>query len=184
MEGTIGEIRLFGANFAPRNWAFCDGTLLAISSNTALFSIIGTMYGGDGRTTFALPDLRGRAVPSAGQGPGLSNYDQGQKVGVESTLLNTSHLPAHTHAVSAQLKASNEASTTVDPTDAINALEGGGFSYDSKDTDVNVDMRADAVEIPGNHTGSTGGSSPLDNRQASLGMNFIICVEGAYPSRA
>ena len=184
MDGYIGEIRLFGGNFSPRNWAFCDGSLIAVSSNSALFSILGTMYGGDGRTTFALPDLRGRAAVSAGQGPGLSNYRQGQAFGVESNLLNNSHLPAHTHAVEAKLKASNQAATTVDPTNAINAQEGGGFSYDSKDTNVNVDMRADAVEIAGNHTGSTGGGSPLNNRQASLGLNFIICMIGNYPSRS
>jgi len=183
MEGTIGEIRLFGGNFPPRNWSFCDGQLLAIPSNTALFSVLGTIYGGDGRTTFALPDLRSRVAIGAGRGPGLSNYRQGQQFGTESNTLDLSHLPAHTHAVSAKLKASNEPATTTDPTDAINAFEAGGFSYDSKDTNINVDMRADAVEVPGNQTGSTGGGSPLNNRQASMGLNFIICTSGNYPSR-
>ncbi|GAB4425189.1 MAG: tail fiber protein [Bacteroidia bacterium] len=184
MDGYIGEIRLFASNFAPKHWAFCDGTLLPISSNTALFSILGTMYGGDGRTTFALPDLRGRAAIAAGNAPGLSYYEQGELFGVAGNTLTASNLPAHTHASDVRLRANNQAATTVDPTNAINAFESGGLSYDSRDTDINVDMRADAIAVAGNQSGFAGGSSPIDNHQPSLGLNFIICLFGIYPSRS
>jgi len=98
-EPFIGEISMFGGNFAPRNWAFCDGQLLAISQNTALFSLLGTIYGGDGRTTFALPDLRGRVPIHSGNGPGLSNYRVGQKGGTETVTLNVTQIPSHNHTV-------------------------------------------------------------------------------------
>ena len=97
----IGQITLFAGNFAPRGWAFCNGQLLSIAQNTALFSILGTTYGGNGQTTFALPDLRGRVPVHAGQGPGLSNYDLGQQGGAESVTLTTAQMPAHTHPANA-----------------------------------------------------------------------------------
>ena len=101
MEPFIGQIMMFGGNFAPRNWAFCDGQILAINSHTALFSILGTTYGGDGRTSFALPDLRGRAPIGEGQGPGLSNYHLGFMGGVENVTLNVNQIPPHAHDVRA-----------------------------------------------------------------------------------
>ncbi len=99
MDGVIGEIRLFAGNFAPRNWAFCNGSLIAISQNQALYSVIGTIYGGDGRTNFGLPDLRGRVPLAPGQGPGLSSYQQGQTGGVESQALNVTQMPPHSHPI-------------------------------------------------------------------------------------
>src|SRR3954465_13916452 len=115
----IGQISLFGGNFAPRGWAFCKGQLLAISQNTALFSILGTTYGGNGQTTFALPDLRGRVPIHFGQGPGLSSYALGETGGAETTTLTVNELPAHTHAVSP--RASNNAQTTNRPGGTIPA---------------------------------------------------------------
>src|SRR5689334_22706995 len=116
MEGVYGVVTCFAGNFAPRNWATCDGQILSISQNTALFSILGTTYGGNGQTTFALPDLRGRAPISSGQGPGLTNYSLGESLGSETTTLTISNLPAHNHngQATVQLKADSE--DGVDPT--------------------------------------------------------------------
>lgn len=184
MDGTIGEIRLFAGNFAPRGWAFCEGQLIAVSTNSALFSILGTQYGGDGRTSFGLPDLRGRAALGAGHGPGLSNYLQGAHGGRAQNQLTVAHLPTHTHPASFVLRANNLPATTTDPTNAVNAGEQGGFAYDNRNTDINVDMRGDAIEVAGNQTGSSGGGSPVDNYQPSLGLHFIICIYGTYPRRS
>jgi microcystin-dependent protein len=112
MEPFIGQIMMFGGSFAPRGWAFCEGQLLPISQNAALFSILGTTYGGDGRSTFALPDLRGRVAIHPGSGPGLSNYRLGEKGGVESVALNVNQIPAHSHGISA----SNGTADSADPT--------------------------------------------------------------------
>src|SRR3954468_23228168 len=98
-EPFLGEIRMFGGNFAPRGWAFCNGQILSIAQNTALFSLLGTTYGGNGQTTFGLPDLRGRVAVSAGQGPGLSNYSLGELAGSESVTLTSANMPAHNHSV-------------------------------------------------------------------------------------
>jgi microcystin-dependent protein len=100
-EPFVGEIRMFAGNFAPRGWSFCNGQLMAISQNSALFSLIGTIYGGDGRTTFALPDLRGRVPLHAGEAPGLSHYALGQRGGAEQVALSVEHLPNHNHALMA-----------------------------------------------------------------------------------
>lgn len=115
METFLGQIIMFGGNFAPRGWAFCNGSLIAINQNQALFSLLGTTYGGDGRTTFALPDLRGRAPIHYGQGPGLSNRTLGEKSGVESNILNVNQLPSHNHLASGAVKASNVVATDSDP---------------------------------------------------------------------
>src|SRR5690242_20983611 len=103
MEGTIAEIRMFAGNFAPRNWAFCASQILSIAQNTALFSLLGTTYGGNGQTTFALPDFRGRTPVGWGQGPGLSNYDLGQVGGTETSTLTVQTMPAHTHTLTGNL---------------------------------------------------------------------------------
>src|SRR3954471_16909667 len=99
MDGTIGEIRLFAGNFAPRNWAFCNGQLMPIAQNTALFSILGTTFGGNGQTTFGLPDFRGRVSVGTGQGTGLTNHDLGEQSGTENVTLSTAQMPAHTHTI-------------------------------------------------------------------------------------
>ncbi len=128
MEGTIGEIRLFAGNFAPRTWAFCNGQLLPIAQYQALFSILGTIYGGDGRTTFALPDLRGCVPIHPGNGPGLSDRRLGQRGGAETVALNQLNLPSHTHAATATVTppALGVEGDTASPAGAIPAKSGQG----------------------------------------------------------
>lgn len=169
MEGYIGEVRLFAGTFAPRNWAFCDGQLLAISSNSALFSILGTTYGGDGRTNFALPDLRGRVPVQAGDGPGLSPVTLGEKFGSSNQSLTTQHLPAHAHYV----QCSNNAGNQQTPGGHYSADEGHESFYLYSDT-------PDAQMGP---TTTVGEGASFGISQPSLGLNFIICVNGIYPDR-
>ena len=162
----IGEIRMFGGNFAPREWAFCDGQLLAINQYDALFSLLGTTYGGDGRSTFGLPDLRGRVPIHQGQGPGLSNRRIGSKAGAE-----TAQLPVHTHPMGA----SSQAGTSASPAAAVPAAVGltaryhVGPAFD--------EMNAAAVSLDG------GGQSHT-NVQPFQCVNFIIALAGVYPSRS
>jgi microcystin-dependent protein len=162
----IGQITLFAGNFAPRGWAFCDGQLLAISQNTALFSILGTTYGGDGRTTFALPDLRGRAPVHAGSsgGPGLTPRLLGEQGGEEAHTLIQSEMPAHAHGG----RASTGDQTTNRPSGAYPAR--GGVYASSQDTTTG----------PGE---PSGGGQPHGNMQPYLGLNYIIAMEGIFPSR-
>ncbi|HET7489254.1 MAG TPA: tail fiber protein [Acidimicrobiales bacterium] len=167
-EPFIGEIRLFGFNFAPVGWAQCNGQLLAIAQNTALFSLLGTMYGGNGTTTFGLPDLRGRAPLSAGQGPGLANYDQGQVGGTESVTLTAAQVPAHGHTVAA----SNGAASANRPGGGVPAA-GGAYAGTSDGTTMNAAMVAGG-----------GSGQPFDNRSPYLAVNFCIALEGIFPSRS
>ena len=164
-EPFIGSIILFGGNFAPRNWAFCNGQLLAISQNTALFSLLGTTYGGNGQTTFALPDLRGRAPIHFGQGPGLTNYDLGQVGGEETVTLTQAQLPPHTHTQ----PTTNGQQTTNRPGNALPA-RGGVYSNESDGSAFHP-------------TTATGGGQPHDNRSPYLAVNYIICLFGIFPSR-
>lgn len=165
----LGEIRIFAGNFAPQGWAFCDGQLLAISQNQALFSLLGTTYGGDGQTTFALPDLRGRVPMNAGSGPGLTPRSLGQTGGQEQVTLNVSQIPAHTH----QARASSEAPDTNSPEDAVPAQKARTYLYNTGDSDVNMGTTA---------ISSTGGSQAHDNMQPYLCLNYIIALQGLYPS--
>src|SRR5688572_24550841 len=160
-EPFIAQIMMFGGNFAPRGWAFCSGQILSIAQNTALFSILGTTYGGNGQTTFALPDLRGRVPIHPGQGPGLSNYDLGQAAGLETITLTQNQMPTHTHA--AQLHASTQAANDTLPSG--NFLADGG-AYQSA---TNTTMNAGAVT-----NGLAGGSQPVSIIQPYLAINFII----------
>lgn len=169
-EPFIGEIRLFAGNFAPQGWAFCDGQLLSISGNDALFSLIGTIYGGDGQTTFALPDLRGRIPIHAGQGPGLGNYSLGQRSGVETVTLTTNQAPPHSH----QLRASGDTAGQRNPQ---NNLLGKSTNIDLYTGDTpDVGLAPAAI-------GSAGGSQAHSNMMPYLGINFIIALFGIYPSR-
>jgi microcystin-dependent protein len=161
----LGEIILFGGNFAPRGWAFCNGQLLAISQNTALFSILGTTYGGDGQTNFALPDLRSRVPTHFGQGPGLSPYVLGQTGGTENVTLNVNQMPAHTHSQ----PATNGEQTTNRPNAALPA-EGGVYSNESDGSTLHPTL-------------SSGGSQPHNNIQPYLTLNYIIAIAGIFPSR-
>ncbi|WP_459211232.1 phage tail protein [Aquimarina rhabdastrellae] len=183
MEGMIGEVRLFAGNFAPRTWAFCEGQLLAISSNTALFSILGTIYGGDGRTSFALPDLRGRVPIGPGTGPGLSTYREGQRGGVETVTLNSLQIPSHTHAHTFNVNSGNATISTPVPGSTIatpgvgsgrSFSPGLGFNASSPDTTLNNN----SIVI-----GNTGGSQAHENRQPWLSLYYIICLQGIFPSR-
>jgi len=164
-EPFLASIILFAGNFAPRGWAFCNGQILSIAQNTALFSLLGTTYGGNGQTTFALPDLRGRAPLSAGQGPGLASYSLGEVGGVESVTLNSNQIPPHNHA---QPAASGQ-QTTNRPNGAVPA-RGGVYA-----------STADGALL--DPTSLTGGGQPHDNRSPYLALNYIIALEGIFPSR-
>jgi len=183
MEPFLGEIKMVGFNFAPVGYATCDGQLIPISQNTALFSLLGTLYGGDGITTFALPDLRGRAPVHQGQGGGLSSRVQGEKAGEENHTLTPTEMPVHSHAVSlAGLPCSTEDGTTGSPEGAFPAVAAGPGGA------VNAYRTAAS---PGKVTGAggagtaqpAGGSQPHNTMQPFLVVNCIIAVEGIYPSR-
>lgn len=164
----IALIVQFGGNFAPRGWALCNGQILPIAQNTALFSILGTTYGGNGQTTFALPDMRSRVPVHPGQGPGLSSYDLGQAAGAESETLLATNMPAHSHTVSAS---SNP--TSKNPSGNLPAAFGT----------VAYGPTADVQMSPQMITGPNGGSQPFEILQPYLAINFIICLEGIFPSR-
>ncbi len=195
MEGTIGEIRMFGGNFAPRAWALCEGQLLSIAQNTALFSILGTTYGGDGRTTFALPDLRGRAPVGPGTGPGLTTRKLGQRSGLETNILTYNQLPVHTHAAhldngmgvaSVSIPVSTDSSLTNEVEDGY--LGQGGSApdlYAENNTSPTYLAEINAqVSVAGNVTVfNAGASQPVNNMQPWLGIYYIICMFGVFPSR-
>ncbi|MEL7488729.1 MAG: tail fiber protein [Pseudomonadota bacterium] len=178
----IGEIRQFGGTFAPRGWALTDGSLLAVSQFDALFSILGTTYGGDGRTTFALPDLRGRIPIGAGAGPGLSSYRLGQKVGAQTAVLTASTNPSHTHAAAtdATLKATTTLANASSPVGALLADEQGENIYNSGTNLVDMDASAVASSTT---LSTTGASAGYGIEQPSTVTNYIICIAGIYPSR-
>ncbi|HEY5892926.1 MAG TPA: tail fiber protein [Chthoniobacterales bacterium] len=168
-EPFIGQLMLVPYNFAPRGWAFCNGQLLSIAQNTALFSLLGTTYGGDGRTTFGLPDLRGRAALSSGQGPGLQNYDLGQVGGTETVSLTVPQIPAHSHLVSAT--ADDPAFPR--PTNALLAnISPAGYTGST----ANTTMAPSMIQ-------PTGGNVPHDNLSPYLTLNYVIALEGIFPSR-
>jgi len=173
-EPFIGEIKMFAGNFAPRGYAFCNGQLLSIAQNTALFSLLGTTYGGNGQTTFALPDLRGRVPLHAGQGPGLSSYALGQQSGVESVSLLQTQIPAHTHSVNASSAGPSPALAS--PTGNVLAAAARGAPPIFSPAAPNTTMRADMIA-------PTGGSQPHTNIQPILAINFIIALQGIFPSR-
>ena len=170
MEPFLGQITAFGFNFPPRGWAQCDGQLLPISQYSALFSLLGTFYGGDGRTTFALPDLRGRAALHLGQGPGLSARNIGEKSGTETNTLNVNQLPSHTHTF-APPSSSGPGTTDV-----------ATLNYPAQAEEDNYDDTSDATMGSG-ATGSTGNSQSVNNMQPYLVVNFCIALTGVFPSR-
>lgn len=169
-EPFIGQVILVGFNFAPRGYAFCDGSVQSIAQNSALFALIGTTYGGNGQTTFALPDLRSRVPIHQGQGPGLQNYVIGQNSGSETVTLTASNLPNHTHLVSATTDVGNAAS----PANAViarSSVRGQQNFHDGAATAALASL------------GSSGGSQPLSIMQPYRAMNYVIAVEGIFPSR-
>lgn len=173
MEGYISEIRIFAGNFAPNYWNFCDGSLQSIANNTALFSLIGTTYGGDGQVTFALPDLRGRMPIGTG-----GQYQLGEMAGSNSVTMTTANMPAHTHVGTANISAFNGGGSTNVPVN--------GFPADSNDSRYAsvqnaVTMNPAAATIS---TGVTGSGYPIDVQQPYLGIYYVICMEGIFPSRS
>jgi len=176
----IGMIVLFAGNFAPRNWAFCSGQLLPIAQNTALFSILGTTYGGNGQTTFALPDLRGRVPLHPGQGPGLSTRYLGEAGGVENVTLTTLQMPAHNHSVTMALNVKNAAGNSPSPAGSVLANEAAGVTAMYSNAAPDTAMASGAVT---GSVGTAGGSQPTSIMQPYLGVNYIIALYGIYPSR-
>lgn len=178
MDGTIGEIRLFAATFAPKNWWYCDGTIVAIRSNTALFAILGTTYGGDGQTTFALPNLKGRTAIGSGQGAGLSYYPLGAIAGTNSVALNITNLPPHTHAATANIAipAFGDEGTAGSPSGNILAALASMYSSDPPDTPLKPASYSLQVGI-------NGANQPISLTEPYIGMNYIICMYGVFPSR-
>lgn len=170
-EPFVAEIRIFPFNFAPQSWAFCDGQLLPISQNTALFSLLGTTYGGNGKSSFALPDLQGRAPMHPGQGPGLSLRDLGETGGSDTVTLLESEMPAHSHAARGVVEASEEN----DPEGAALAVAVNNPIYSSV-TSPQVAMSSSALS-------SAGGGLPHNNLMPYTTFNFCIALQGVFPPR-
>lgn len=171
MEQFLCEIRLFAGNFAPKGWAFCNGQLLPLSQYQALFGILGTTYGGDGRTSFALPDLRGRVPVHAGtsSGPGVREVHLGESSGTNTNVMSIANLPPHNHAV----LASNQQGTSGDPTN--------NFPANSGNTDAEYANNANAT-MNAQMTNRVGNGQPINNMQPYLGLNYIISLQGVYPN--
>lgn len=206
-EGFLGEVKMFAGNFAPRGWALCRGQLLPISQNQALFAVIGTIYGGDGRTTFALPDLRGRTAVAPGRHPGsLYDWRIGQRAGTEETTLNLLNLPEHTHTATVtgltatanadiSIPASTETGNTTEPGTGVvlslgevnkNQNEVNSYSTETADTTlkpfntpVNVTLTGGNVQV-----NPTGSNKSFNNIQPVQVINYIICIQGTFPSRS
>ncbi len=180
MEGTMAEIRMFAGNFNPRSWFYCNGALISIAQNSALFSLLGTTYGGDGQVTFALPDLRGRVAVGAqfSQGPGLPAVQLGEVSGTPTTTLLSINLPAHNHQVTGNITPRAFADLGNQESPENNFPAGSATKPYNGSADVN--MQPIAVSLP---TTISGSNSPMSVMQPYLGMNYIICSEGIYPSR-
>jgi microcystin-dependent protein len=172
MDPFVAEIRIFPFNFAPKGWAFCDGQILPLSQNTALFSLLGTTYGGDGKSNFALPNLQGNAPMHPGQGPGLSLHDLGETGGEEFVTLLESEIPSHNHSMGAQ---NLPLGSLVSPT---------GNTLD-RPASGNFFNKASPIVVPmaGNTLAPAGGDQPHNNMQPYLTLNFCIALQGVYPPR-
>ena len=168
----IGEIRMFGGNFAPENWAFCDGRILSIGEYSELYSLIGTTYGGDGVPTFKLPDLRGRVPVHSGQGPNLTNRPIGSSFGTETVTLDTTQIPAHSHVISA-----GGDGTVADPTDHYPGNSVGFSLYSAAAPDSTMNPSAVGPS-------ATTGAQPHSNLMPTLCINYIIALSGYFPQRA
>lgn len=169
-EPYIGEIRIFAGNFAPRGWAFCNGQLVSIAQNNALFALLGTVYGGDGVSTFGLPNLQGRSPVHFGQGPGLSPYTLGQTGGVEEVTLTTNQIPTHNH-----LLAGGTTGTQASPA--------GGLHGTTPARDYRYSSQVAGATLNAAVVQSTGSNLPHENLAPYLAMSFIIATEGVFPSR-
>ncbi len=175
MDPFVAEIRIFAGNFAPKGWALCNGQLMPISQNTALFSLLGTTYGGDGKSTFALPNLQGSAPMQQGQGPGLSLRDLGEIGGEPTVTLLQTEMPAHSH--SPQGSTGSNQTTPVNNAWASGAKLGGGNLYVPTNQQTNVQMSPLGTSIAGS-------SLPHNNMMPYLGLTFIIALQGVFPPRS
>ncbi len=169
----IAEIRIFPLDFAPSGWAVCDGQLMPVAQNQVLFSLLGTIYGGNGHSTFALPDMRGRVPIQPGRGPGLSQYELGEAGGSESVKLDEGEIPAHRH----RLMASDEPADTSDP-------DGNTLARPVSINVYQTDSSENLVAMSEASVASTGDGKPHDNMMPFLTMNFCIALDGVYPQRA
>lgn len=170
-EPFLAEVRIFAGNFAPRGWAFCDGQLLPIAQNTALFSLIGTIYGGDGRSTTALPNLQGRAPMHPGRGPGLTSRRLGQRGGTETITLSEAQMPNHTHTLRATVSRGSSG-------------QPGGNAFNRSVGDTAYKSPSNLTGMAANMAPNAGGSQAHNNLQPFLTLNFIIALVGVYPSRS
>ena len=202
MEGYIGEVRLVAYNFAPKDWAFCMGQVLSITDNTALYSLIGSIYGGDGRSTFGLPDLRGKVALGQGQYPGSAyDYHLGQSGGTEVVTLNVNEIPVHTHTAVSHVNLNGSPTITIQANNADfsqkdpeNNYPGGSNAFGTGPTQyastANTTMNPDMASINNLNidvettNGSTGGGVPHPNMQPYLSLSYIICLSGLYPARS
>jgi microcystin-dependent protein len=170
MEPYLGQIQAFGFNFAPVGWAQCNGQLLSIDQNQALFSLLGTTFGGDGQTTFALPDLRGRSIVHAGTGPGLYSIQLGESGGRETVTLTTNQLPSHNHAVSIAVNTGS-------------GEESASTKYIANHSSAFNESSTPGALLKGVNQINIGGNQPVNIQNPFLGMNYCIALEGIYPSR-
>ena len=176
MDAYVGEIRLMSFPFAPKGWAYCQGQLLPINQNQALFALLGTAFGGNGQTTFGLPDLRGRVIVGVGQGPGLSSYTWGQRGGVETVTLTQMQMPSHVHSYQGTIRTG----TTAEYQEAGQGFPAQGPATEFATGTPNASFGPDA--LPGITT-PTGASQAHDNRQPLITLNYAIALQGVYPSR-
>ena len=177
MDGTIAEIRMFAATFSPRNWLYCNGQIMSIAQNTAMFSLLGTTYGGNGQTTFAIPDLRSRVPVGTGAGPGLTNYALGQLAGTETNTIVVANLPAHTHAIGGTAKMLTTAVPANAPAPAGN--------YFASDTSTKFKATGSGTMKPATVALTLGpsGGTPVNNIMPYTAISYIICQFGIFPSR-
>lgn len=171
MNPFVGQIQAFGFNFAPRGWAFCNGTVINISQNTALFSLLGTIYGGDGRNTFNLPDLRGRSMIQWGNGSGLSNFPIGARGGAETMTLTTAQMPSHNHRVTATTN------------DAVLDEPAANARFGTTGTPVYANSGTGTVLLATDSTTNNGGGQSFSLRDPYLAVSICIALVGVYPSR-
>lgn len=180
-EPFIGEIKAVGFNFCPRGWAKADGQLIPITENQALFSLLGTTYGGDGRTSFALPDLRGRVPIHNGNGPGLPDKRQGQTGGSVERTLSIANLPSHSHGATATLQGSEASPNTSSPSEAVFAESQIFTNADGVAPSSNATLNAESVQVT---VGNTGGSQAFSIESPYLTVNYCIALEGIFPARS
>jgi microcystin-dependent protein len=178
MLGTLAEIRMFAGNFAPRSWLLCNGQLLSIAQWSAVFALVGTTYGGDGQVTFGVPDFRGRIAVGLGTGPGLPTYQLGEMAGTATKTLVSTNLPFHNHPVTGTvtMQANTDGVLSSDPT-------GRRLGAVSDFTSANADLVPMAPAVVSLTTAVAGNNQPFSSRSPYLGMNYVFCIEGIFPSR-